>query len=226
MLPQQRGTSVVYISANVCKRGVILDLKNPVDLERAYRRAECADVFIENFRVGVVERLGLGYATLAERNPRLVYCSLSGFGPIGPLAKLPSIDTYIQAFSGFAGLNGPLGSKGESLRNIGFIDLTTSAMTVPAILAALIMREQSGQGQHIVASMLEAAVNLQSSRMAEFFATGEDSQPHGSGVPYAVPDQAFGVRDGYLAVSARTQAELEGLCRALGQDQLLVEKLH
>lgn len=219
--PQQRGTSVVYIAANLCKRGIILDLKQPADLARVYRLVEWADVFIENFRVGVVERLRMDYATLAARNPRLVYCSLSGFGPRGPLASLPSIDTYIQAFSGFAGLNGPDGSTGESLRNIGFIDLTTSAMTVPAILAALIMREQSGQGQHIVASMLEAAVNLQTSRIAEFFATGEDCQPRGSGTSYTVPDQAFRVLDGYLAVSARTQAEWAGLCRALQQETLI-----
>ena len=221
VLPRQRGTSVLYISANLAKRGVILNLKDPADLERAYRLAERADVFIENFRVGVVERLGLGYETLARRNPRLIYCSLSGFGPHGPLALLPSIDTYIQAFSGFASLNGSVGSRGESLRNIGFIDLTTSALTIPAILAALVLREGTGQGQHIVASMLEAAVALQTSRIAEFLATGRCAQPHGSGMPYAVPDQAFRVLDGYIAVSARTQTEWERLCQALGQEQLL-----
>ena len=127
----------------------------------------------------------------------------------------------IQAFSGFASLNGSPGSQGESLRNIGFIDLTTSALTVPAILAALLAREQTGTGQHIVASMLEAAVTLQMSRVAEFFATGQSPAPCGSGMPYSVPDQALRVRDGYLAVSARTQAEWERLCRALGQEALL-----
>jgi crotonobetainyl-CoA:carnitine CoA-transferase CaiB-like acyl-CoA transferase len=221
VLPRQHGTSVLYISANLCKRGIVLNLKEPHDLERAYRIAERADVFIENFRVGVVERLGLGYQVLAGHNPRLIYCSLSGFGPHGPLVLLPSVDPYIQAFSGFASLNGSPGSQGESLRNIGFIDLNTSALTVPAILAALVAREQTGAGQHIVASMLEAAVALQMSRVAEFFATGQSPVPCGSGMPYSVPDQAFRVRDGYLAVSARTQAEWERLCRALGQDALL-----
>jgi crotonobetainyl-CoA:carnitine CoA-transferase CaiB-like acyl-CoA transferase len=223
VLPRQRGTSVLYISANLCKRGVILNLKDPGDLERAYRLAERSDVFLENFRVGVVERLGLGYQVLAERNARLIYCSLSGFGPQGPLALLPSVDPYIQAFAGFASLNGSPGSQGESLRNIGFIDLNTSALTVPAILAALIARERTGKGQHLVVSMLEAAAALQMSRMAEFFATGRSPVPCGSGVPYSVPDQAFRVRDGYLAVSARTQAEWERLCRALGQEALLDE---
>lgn len=221
VLPRQRGTSVVYISANLCKRGIVLNLKEPRDLERAYRLAERSDVFIENFRVGVVERLGVGYAALAARNPRLIYCSLSGFGVQGPLATLPSVDPYIQAFSGFASLNGPPGSAGESLRNIGFIDLNTSALTVPAILAALIAREHTGMGQHVIASMLEAAVALQMSRIAEFFATGRTPEPYGSGMPHAVPDQAFRVRDGYLAVSARTQAEWVQLCRALGQEGLL-----
>ena len=221
VLPRQHGTSVLYISANLCKRGIVLNLKDPRDLERAYRLAERADVFIENFRVGVVERLGLGYQVLAERNARLIYCSISGFGRHGALALLPSVDPYIQAFSGFASLNGSPGSQGESLRNIGFIDLNTSALTVPAILAALVAREQTGTGQHIVASMLEAAVTLQMSRVAEFFATGQSPVPCGSGLPYSVPDQALRVRDGYLAVSARTQAEWERLCRALGQEALL-----
>jgi crotonobetainyl-CoA:carnitine CoA-transferase CaiB-like acyl-CoA transferase len=221
VLPRQGGTSVLYISANLCKRGIVLNLKEPHDLERAYRIAERADVFIENFRVGVVERLGLSYQVLAERNPRLIYCSLSGFGAHGPLALLPSVDPYIQAFSGFASLNGSPGSQGESLRNIGFIDLNTAALTVPAILAALVARQHTGTGQYIVASMLEAAVALQMSRVAEFFATERSPVPCGSGMPYSVPDQAFGVRDGYLAVSARTQAEWERLCRALGQDVLL-----
>jgi crotonobetainyl-CoA:carnitine CoA-transferase CaiB-like acyl-CoA transferase len=219
--PTQAGTSVLYLAANLCKRGIFLNLKAPRDLERAYRLAEQSDVFIENFRVGVVDRLGLGYDVLAARNPRLIYCSLSGFGPHGPLAKLPSIDTYIQAFSGFASLNGAPGSRGESLRNIGFIDLSTAAITVPAILAALIHREQTGRGQLIVASMLEAASTLQTSRIAEYLATGACAPPHGSGMPYSVPDQAFAVRDGYLAVSARTQAEWEALCHVLERQDLL-----
>jgi crotonobetainyl-CoA:carnitine CoA-transferase CaiB-like acyl-CoA transferase len=220
VLPRQRGTSTLYISANVGKRGIILNLKDPRDLERAYRLAEQSDVFIENFRVGVVQRLGLGYDVLAELNSRLIYCSLSGFGPIGPLALLPSVDSYMQAFSGFASLNGSPGSHGESLRNIGFIDLNTSAMTIPAILAALIQRDHTGQGQYIIVSMLEAAAALQSSRIAEFLATGRCAPPHGSGMPYAVPDQAFQTRDGYVAVSTRTQAEWERLCLALGRSDL------
>jgi crotonobetainyl-CoA:carnitine CoA-transferase CaiB-like acyl-CoA transferase len=218
--PKQRGTSALYISANLCKRGITLNLKEPSDLERAYRLAEQSDIFIENFRVGVVNRLGLSYDVLAECNPRLIYFSLSGFGPIGPLAFLPSIDSYIQAFSGFSSLNGSPGSRGESLRNIGFIDLSTSAFAVPAILAALIMREETGQGQHLIASMLEAATALQTSRIAEYIATGRAATPFGSGMPYAVPDQAFRVRDGYLAISARTQADWERLCQAVQRDDL------
>ena len=219
--PKQRGTSVLYISANLGKRGLVLDLKDPNDLERAHRVAEQCDVFIENFRVGVVDRLGLGYPALSERNPGLVYCSLSGFGPRGPLASLPSVDTYIQAFSGFASLNGSRGQAAESLRNIGFIDLSTAAMAVPAILAALVRREQTGRGQYVIASMLEAATVLQSTRVAEYLATGRCAPPQGSGMPYAVPDQAFQALDGYLAVSARTQHEWERLCRAVDREDLL-----
>jgi crotonobetainyl-CoA:carnitine CoA-transferase CaiB-like acyl-CoA transferase len=217
VLPKQRGTSVLYISVNLGKRGIILDFKDAKALDTAYRLVERCDIVIENFRVGVVERLGLGYEALARVNPRLIYCSLSGFGRAGPLAQLPSIDTYIQAFSGFASLNGPPGSAGESLRAIGFMDLFTSAVAVPAILAALLARESRGRGEYISVSMLEAAMTLQLTRLAEYLATGKSPPPQGSGVAYAVPDQAFQVLDGYLALSAHTPQEWERLCRALGQ---------
>jgi len=219
--PTQRGTSVLYIAANIGKRGAVLDLKDSEELERARRLAAESDVFIENFRVGVVDRLGLGYENLAALNPGLVYCSLTGFGQHGPLAQLPSIDTYIQAFSGFASLNGQRGQASESLRNIGFIDLSTAALAVPAILAALVNRERSGRGEFIEATMLEAAAALQTTRMAEYLVTGECARPCGSGMPYAVPDQAFRARDGYLAISARTQAEWEQLCRAIAREDLI-----
>ena len=219
--PTQRGTSVLYIAANIGKRGAVLDLKDPEDLERARHLAAASDVFIENFRVGVVDRLGLGYETLTALNPGLVYCSLTGFGQRGPLAQLPSIDTYIQAFSGFASLNGQRGQPSESLRNIGFIDLSTAALAVPAILAALVNRDRSGHGEFIEATMLEAATALQTTRVAEYLATGECARPQGSGMPYAVPDQAFRTRDGYLAISARTQAEWERLCRAIARADLI-----
>lgn len=219
--PTQRGTSVLYIAANIGKRGAVLNLKDPEDLERARRLVAASDVFIENFRVGVVDRLGLSYADLMALNPGLVYCSLSGFGQHGPLARLPSIDTYIQAFSGFASLNGRRGEAPESLRNIGFIDLSTAALAVPAILAALVNREGSGRGEYIEATMLEAAATLQTTRIAEYLVTETCPRPCGSGVPYSVPDQAFRARDGYLAVSARTQAEWERLCRAIAREDLM-----
>lgn len=217
VLPRQRATSVLYISVNLGKRGIILDFKDAKALATAYRLVERCDVFIENFRVGVVERLGLGYEALSHVNPRLIYCSLSGFGRAGPLAQLPSIDTYIQAFSGFASLNGPPGSSGESLRAIGFMDLFTSAVAVPAILGALVARERRGRGEYLSISMLEAAMTLQLTRIAEYLATGKSPPPQGSGVAYAVPDQAFRVLDGYLALSAHTPQDWERLCRALGQ---------
>ena len=220
VLPRQRGTSVLYISVNLGKRGLILDFKDAKALDTAYRLVERCDVFIENFRVGVVDRLGLGYEALSRVNPRLIYCSLSGFGRTGPLAQLPSIDTYIQAFSGFASLNGAPGSSGESLRAIGFMDLFTSAVAVPAILAAVLARETRGRGEYISVSMLEAAMTLQLTRLAEYLATGKNPPPQGSGVASAVPDQAFRVLDGYLALSAHTPQEWEGLCRALGQMEL------
>ncbi len=212
--PTQGGTSVLP-RGQPPRRGIYLNLKDRATRSRLPTGRK-VDI-IENFR-------GASTASARLRGaspPAIRASSMLALRPVAAhyLNCRLSIP-YIQLFRLRQYANGPPDSRGGS-RNIGFIDLSTSAMTVPAILAALMHREHTGKGQLIIASMLEAASTLQTSRIAEYLATGHCAPPHGSGMPYAVPDQAFAVRDGYLAISARTQTEWESLCRALDRQDLL-----
>ncbi len=186
--PRQRGMGTVYLCANVNKRDVTLDFKDPEGHKNALALVATCDVFLHNFRGGVIERLGMGYDKLREINPRLVYCSISGFGESGPLARAGSADYVMQAFSGFARLNGAPGDQLEQVRFSGFIDITVSIMAVEAILAALVERESSGEGQKIEMSMVEAALEIQATRVAEYLATKQNPRPRGSESPGLVPE--------------------------------------
>ena len=221
--PLQRGLGTNYICLNVNKRGVVLDLKDAVDRERAIQLAERADVFIQNFRGGVIERLGLGYPVLQSRNPRLVYCSVSGFGERGPLAQEACADFIMQAFSGFARLNGAPGDELEAFRFTGFIDLTTSIVATQAVLAALVERETSGLGQKVEVSMLEAALEIQATRVAEFLAAGTRLVPRGSESPGLGPARAFATADREVFVSVHDAAEWRGFCAGIGRPELAAD---
>lgn len=219
--PRQRGMGTNFICLNVNKRDVILDFKSEDDLRVARELVREADVFIQNFRGGVIERLGLGWDVLRSVNPRLVYCSISGFGEEGPLRKAGSADYVMQAFSGFAALNGPEGeARPEQFRFSGFIDLTTSSVAVEAVLAALLHRMQTGQGQKIELSMLEAALEMQTTRLAELLLAGAAPAPNGTRSAILAPDRAFRTLDRDVFVTCRTDAEFRALCGALGLAEL------
>ena len=221
--PLQRGLGTNYICLNVGKRGIVLDLKRADERERAIQLTERADVFIQNFRGGVIERLGLGYPTLESRNPRLVYCSVSGFGERGPLAQEACADFVMQAFSGFARLNGGKADELEAFRFTGFIDLTTSIVATQAVLAALVERETSGLGQKVEVSMLEAALEIQATRVAEFLAAGARPSPRGSESPGVVPDRAFATADREIFVSVHDASEWRRFCVAVGRRDLAAD---
>lgn len=193
--PLQHGMGTNYISMNVNKRGIVLDLKEPSGRAAALDLAKTSDVFLQNFRVGAVGRLGLGYEDLKAINPRLIFASISGFGSVGPLAPERCADYIMQAFSGFARLNGPPETAVEQFRFTGFLDLTTSIVATEAILAALLDRERTGQGQHVDVSMFEAAMEMQFTRFAEFLIAGQQAVPRGSESTLLAPDRAFRALD-------------------------------
>jgi crotonobetainyl-CoA:carnitine CoA-transferase CaiB-like acyl-CoA transferase len=213
--PLQHGMGTNYIAMNVNKRGVVLDLKSEDGRAAARDLVTRADVLVQNFRVGAMDKLGLSYADVRKLNPRLVYCSISGFGSVGPLAGERCADYIMQAESGFARVNGPQGTDGEQFRFTGFLDLTTSTVAVQAILAALLDREDSGDGQHVDVSMLEAALEIQHTRFAELLVADQAAAPLGSATPAFAPDRAFRTLDREVFVSVRDDAQWRGLCTAV-----------
>ncbi len=218
--PTQHGMGTNFMAMNVNKKDMILDLKKPEDRDAAMALAAQSDIFVQNFRVGVIERLGLDYESLRKINPRLIYCAISGFGEQGPLAKAGCADYIMQAFSGFARANGTPGEALEAFRFTGFLDLTTASVATEAVLAALLERESTGEGQKVEISMLEAALEIQSTRIAEMLGGGLVPRPLGSESAGLVPDRAFATLDNEVFVTAHNDQEWLGFCEAIGQKDL------
>ena len=213
--PTQNGVPTPYIGFNQGKSQVVsLDLKNPEDKEIAVAIIKEADVLIENFRPGVMERLGVGYEAMSKVNPTLVYCSSSGYGQDGPIGFYGCADGFAAAFTGYYSVSGPKGGIAEKLR-VSTQDATTSLAIVSGALLGLHAREVTGKGQWMQTSMLEAISFIQTHRYAEYFSTKVDPTGWGSALPNVVPDQAFQTHDSYLAVSATSQEEWRDLCDAL-----------
>jgi len=220
--PPIKGTAVLYISANFNKRHIVLDLKQEGDRATALKIIEKSDVFIQNMRPGAVERLGLGYDVVSQVNPRLIYVAASAYGRTGPMAKEAGIDPNLQAFSGWCSITGQPGGQGEMFRHLAHLDINTSSMIVEAVLQGLLAREKTGKGQKIEIEMLAAALSLQTSRIAEYFATGEQPQPMGSATTTTVPHQAFLCEDQkYIAVGVVQEDQWLRFCRALKLEELV-----
>src|SRR5579859_6878833 len=173
------GVSAFFLSANRNKRSVALDLKRPEGQEIFRRLADTADVVIENFRPGVMDALGIGYATLSTRNPRLSICSISGFGADGPFADRPGLDNIIQGTSGLMTVTGFEG--GEPIRvGIPIADLLTGLFGAYGILAALQARERTGRGQRIETSLLESMVGMMTFQAIRYLNGGGVPPPAGN----------------------------------------------
>ena len=215
--PWKNGITAVYISMNLNKRLAQWDLRDELIREAVHQLVLKSDVIVENHRPGFMERRGLGYEQVSAINPRIVYCSSSGYGSRGPYKQMGSTDPYGQAISGFASVSGPVGDPPEGLKQGGHIDLTTSQYIVSGVLAALWRRTVTGRGQFIDMSQMQAAVAYSGVRAQEYFAAGEDPQPMGSGVSTVAPSRAYRAADGkYLNLTANTEPEWQGVCTALG----------
>ena len=221
--PKQHGMGTNYMCLNVNKQGVVLDFKDPADRATALDLVATADVFVQNFRGGVIERLGLGYDAVRARNPRIVYCSVSGFGETGPLAKEACADFIMQAYSGFARLNGARGDEVEAFRFTGFLDLTTSIVAVEGVLAAILARESTGLGEKLEISMLQASLEMQYTRIAELLGGGATPRPLGSESPGLVPDRAYPALDGEVFITAQDDAQWRGFCEAIERPDLVAD---
>ena len=222
--PRIKGNSVLYISANHNKRMIELDLKQEADRAIALRIVEKSDVFVNNMRPGAVERLGLGYEAVAQVNPRIVYVLASAYGRSGPMASEGGVDPTVQAFCGWCSITGPERGRGEMFRHLAHIDLTTATTITQAVLEGLIARERTGQGQRIEIEMLTAAMALQTTRLAEYFATNEQPQPLGSASPTTAPHQAFECEDKrFVAIGVERDEQWPAFCRAMKFPELIAE---
>ncbi len=192
--------SSYFLSINRGKRSVTLDLHTGQGVDLLRRLAEKADVLVENFRPGTMDRFGLGPDDLLRRAPHLVYCSISGFGQTGPYANLPALDIIVQGMGGIMSITGEPG--GPPIRpgaSIG--DIAGGLYGAVGVLSALVERAVSGKGQHVDISMMDCQLAIQENALSRFFATGEVPGPIGTRHPVATPFQAFEAADGWVVVA-------------------------
>ncbi len=215
----QNGHSATFMTMNRGKRGLTVDLKRPEGVEIVTRLAQSADVFVQNYRPGVAERLGLGYDALRAVNPRLIYCSVSGFGGTGPYAPRGGYDLIAQGMSGIISVTGEEGAPAKS--GVPLSDLCAGLFAAYGILCALEHRERTGAGQLVDTSLLEAAMALTVWEATEYWVTGQAPRPLGSAHRLTAPYQALRAADGYFTVGANNDKLFEALCRALERPDLL-----
>jgi len=202
------------------KRSVGVDVKHPDGIALIREIVRNADVVIENFRPGVMDRLGIGYDDLRQINPRIIYCSITAFGDKGPWAQNPGMDLILQASGGMMGLTGfPDGPPAKAAGPVA--DISSGIYAAYAISTALFHRQRSGVGQRIDLTMLDAVISLLADISTAYLNTGIDYAKFGNGHPDLVPYQAFQANDGYFIVACLSNAFFKRLCTALGREDLL-----
>ncbi|WP_406315272.1 CoA transferase [Streptosporangium sp. NBC_01639] len=215
----QEGLGASFLAQNAGKKSVELDLKSPAGRQAFEAMVAGADVLLENFRAGVLARLGYGWDRLRELNPRLVYCAISGFGQSGPMSRAPAYDQIIQGLSGMMSVTGT--PETAPLR-VGFpiCDSIGGLMAALAISAALAGRERGGAGCSLDLSMLEASVSAMGWTASNYLVSGVEPEPMGDQNATAAPSGTFETADGPLNIAANQQVQFEALCRLVGRPDL------
>ncbi len=215
--------SAYFLSVNRNKKSLTLNLKTPEGQAIARKLAVEADVVIENFKPGTVDRMGIDYETLAAENPGLVYCSITGYGQNGPYRDRPGYDFMIQAQGGIMSLNGP--PDGDPYKvGVAIVDITAGLFASSAILAALHERSNSGRGQYIDVALLDTQVAWLANVAHNYFASGEAPGRYGNAHPNIVPYELFPTADGYLALAIGTDGQYHRFCRIAGRPDLWADK--
>ena len=216
--------SAYFLSVNRNKRSIGVDLKSAEGLEMVKRLAAGADVVIENMRRGALERLGLGYETLRELNPGLVYCSITGFGP-GKDEERPGYDFLIQARAGIMGITGFPEPDGEPTKvGVAIADIVCGLYAATTILAALRRRDATGEGARVEVPLFESTLGWLANRGQEYLVSGEDKGRMGNGHPTIVPYQTFDASDKQIAVAVGNDAQFGRLCEATGREDLAADE--
>ena len=216
------GYSAYYASTNRNKRSVAIDISRPAGRDLIAALAERCDVLVENFKTGVAARHGLDYAALSKLNPRLIYCSITGFGQTGPYASNAGYDAMIQGMGGLMSITGrPDGepSGGPQKLGVAIVDLSTGLYAAIAIMAALVQRQQTGRGQYIDMALLDVSVALLANQGMNYLATGRAPQRHGNAHPNIVPYQDFPTRDGWFMLAVGNDQQFAQFCRCAGHPE-------
>lgn len=218
-----RGESVSFLTLNRGKRSIEIDLAAPEQRPQLDALLGEADVFLENMRPGTLAKHGLDFDSLHSRFPRLVYCSISGFGQVGPLARQGGYDLTIQALSGLMALTGFPGGPPAKIP-VAALDFGSALYAVIGILSALAQRGATGRGQRVTTSILECALAWLSMHITTFAASGEEPTPSGTRSPFFAPYEAYQTADGYIVVvGTGGKAAWERLCATLGLERLVTD---
>ncbi len=221
MVPPRIGDeSAAFMMMNRNKRGIAVDLKNPGGIEAMRRLLRNADVLIENHRRGTMERLGLGYDSLRQDNPGLIYCAVSGFGRTGPYADRGGFDLIAQGMSGLMSITGEGPGRPPVKVGAPVTDITAGILAAMGVLAAYVHRLKTGEGQVVDTSLFEAGIVHTYWQSAICLATGVPPGPMGSAHPLNAPYQAFPAADGWINVGAANQRNWEKLADAIGGEAL------
>nr|WP_314437236.1 CoA transferase [uncultured Brevundimonas sp.] len=211
--------AAIFISANRNKRSITLDLATSEGRETALQLVRSCDVLVENFIPGAMARLGLGYDTVRQLRPDIIYCSVSGYGQDGPMASLPGYDAVFQAESGMMAITGkPDGVPGGGPMKTGpsLVDVTSGLYAASAILAALYHRARTGEGQHLDVSLFETALAMQSGHPHNYLLSGEQPARLGNEGNGGHPARTFDCRDGVIYISAGSTRHFHRLCDVVG----------
>ena len=221
--PFVKEVSSYFLSVNRGKKSVTVNLQHPRGKEIVLSLAKKSDVLVENFRPGVMDRLGLGYAAMREVNPKIIYAACSGFGRTSPYAHRPAYDVIVQGMGGTLSITGEEG--GPPVR-VGFSigDIGGGVFTALGILSALHERERSGQGQMVDVAMLDCQMALLENAFTRFFATGEVPERIGTRHPIQTPFQALPTKDGYIVVAVARQDWWEKFCQIINRLDLISDE--
>ncbi|MHA1319139.1 MAG: CaiB/BaiF CoA transferase family protein [Promethearchaeota archaeon] len=218
--PFVEGESAYFMSVNRNKKSITLNLKSEKSKEIIEKLIKKADIIIENFRPGTMDKLGLSYENVAELNPEIIYASISGFGQDGPYRLLPGFDQVIQGMGGLMSVTGEPGGPPIKV-GVAVADIAGGMFAAYGIMIALFNRQRTGKGQMIDVSLLDSQVAWLTYRAGSFFASGKIPQPLGSGHPNIVPYQAFKASDTYVNIAAGNDQLWQKFCSAVGLEDIV-----
>jgi formyl-CoA transferase len=220
--PFADGTASYFLGINRNKKGMVVDLARPAGQELLGRLLEHADVFVENFKTGTLEKWGLGHESLAKRFPKLIHCRVSGFGADGPYGGLPGYDAAIQAMAGLMSVNGEKG--GEPLRiGVPVVDLVTGLNAAIGILMALHERTTSGKGQFVEAALYDCGISLLHPQLPNYYLNGNVPKSLGNAHPNICPYDVFHTASDPLFLAVGNNRQFEIMCRTIGRTDLAAD---